>query len=108
MIHLRTEDNLFMSYEFRSLFGLIRISKEAIYIFSLYNKNIGDGSFKAFMDYVESSNKPVVILNVRNSRLWHHFRHKGYQLYNGEVVGTSLSFRDSLIKNTNNEINSKS
>ena len=100
MIHLRTKDNLFMSYEFRSLLGLIRISKEAIYIFSLYNKNIGDGSFKAFMEYVESSKKPIIILNVRNSRLWHHFRHQGYQPHNGKVLGTELSFKDSLIKIT--------
>lgn len=98
MIHLRTENNLFMSYEFKSLFGLIRISKEAIYIFSLYNTNIGDGSFKEFMEYVESSKKPVVILNVINPKLWHHFRVNGYHLFDGKIKGTELSFRDSLIK----------
>lgn len=102
-LKLETADNLFMSYEFGTLFGLIRVSKEANYIFSIYNKEKGNGCFKEFMRFVEESSKPTIILNVRNSRLWHHLRHNGYQPYNGEVVGTNLNFVQSLIKNKSND-----
>lgn len=102
-LKLQTEDQVFMSYEFHNLFGLIRISKEAIYVFSIYNKEKHDGSFKRFMEYIESSKKPVIMLNVRNAKLWHHFNHKGYRPYNGKVKGTGLSFVQSLIKYPKND-----
>lgn len=103
---LKTEDNLFMSYEYHSLFGLIRISKEAVYIFSIYNKYKHNGAFKDFMQYIEKSKKPIIFLNVRNSKFWHHLSHNGYRPHSGEVLGTDIIFKDSLIKYPKNENNS--
>lgn len=99
MITLKTEDNVFMSYEYKSIFGLIRLSEEAVYIHTIYNKQIGNGSFDEFMDYIEASKKPIILLDVRNGKLWHHLRHaRGYAPHYGEVEGTGLKFDNCLIK----------
>lgn len=99
MISLKTEGNVFMSFEYETLFGLIRITGEAIFVHSIYNKVLNNGSFEKFMNYLEGSKKPIIILEVRNRKFWHHLRStRNYQLYDGIVPGTNLTFNDCLIK----------
>jgi len=97
-LKLRTKDNVFSSYEYETLFGLIRIDQEAIYVMSVYNKNLNNGSFKPFIKMLERSRKPIIMLNVHNARLWHYFMHNGYRPHDGIVKDTLLQFPNSLIK----------
>lgn len=101
---LKTEDNLFMSYEFETIFGLIRMDKDDIIIHSIHNTDKGNGAFKRFMDYVESSKKNIILVDIHFGRLWHHFRHaRGYNLHPEFVIKNRVKFETCLIKKAKND-----
>ena len=96
---LKTEDNLFLSYEFETVYGLIRLENDNIIIQSIHNANKGNGAFKRFMDYIETSKKNIIVVDIHNGRLWHHFRHvRGYNLHPEFIEKNRVKFETCLIK----------
>ena len=101
ILELQKEDAVFMSYKYGTLFGLIRISEEAIYVFSVYNTEKKNGNFNDFVNHLEEGKKPIIFLNVKNSLLHRHFTMKrNYYPYKGKIKDTGLGFEHSLIKHS--------